>query len=103
MISKPDSTEKDSASRQAMKLRRKLGLSTQVNLRNIRIAVMGQDGVGKTGKVETRNLRYFVKLYCVNVFGKRDVAKYGVLALLLTSLFIDFQSVNFPLKFFLSE
>lgn len=36
-----------------MKGRRKLGLSTQVNLRNIRIAVMGQDGVGKTGKEET--------------------------------------------------
>lgn len=52
VISQPDSTEKESASRQAMKLRRKLGVSTQVNLRNIRIAVMGQDGVGKTGKVE---------------------------------------------------
>jgi len=34
-----------------MKTRRKLGLSTQVSLRNIRIAVMGQDGVGKTGTV----------------------------------------------------
>ncbi|CAH3139855.1 unnamed protein product [Pocillopora meandrina] len=43
-----DSLDKDSASRQAMKQRRKLGYSNQVNLRNIRIAVMGQDGVGKT-------------------------------------------------------
>ena len=35
-----------------MKQRRKLGYSNQVNLRNIRIAVMGQDGVGKTGKLK---------------------------------------------------
>ena len=55
-LSPSDSVDKDSASRQAMKQRRKLGYSTQVNLRNIRIAVMGQDGVGKTGKVNTSGL-----------------------------------------------
>ena len=52
--------EKD-PSRQAMKGRRKLGFSTQANLRNIRIAVMGQDGVGKTG--EELNLGYFYQVH----------------------------------------
>jgi len=41
-----DSTEKETT-RQAMKNRRKL--SSQAGPRTIRIAVLGQDGVGKTG------------------------------------------------------
>ena len=49
------STDKDSG-RQVMKNRRKL--SSQAGPRNIRIAVLGQDGVGKTGmtaaKVEVK-------------------------------------------------
>ncbi|XP_078357747.1 ras-related and estrogen-regulated growth inhibitor-like isoform X3 [Oculina patagonica] len=46
-----------------MKQRRKLGSSTQVNLRNIRIAVMGQDGVGKTALTVRFLTRRFIGEY----------------------------------------
>lgn len=46
-----DSVDKDT-NKQGMKTRRKHSLNTQVSPRNIRIAVMGQDGVGKTGTVK---------------------------------------------------